>query len=140
MTTIDPSTLKTELENHITILRGVLLSASKAVNVRTSGLESADAVNLYVPFSVESVDGVTGEPKKYIGPIAFWKLDDKTGFWTLSVDGNGGLSFFVKGEAVHPDWTFQTISAASDGVYTVSKVDEKAYGTPDMQHWQVGGV
>ena len=35
------------LVNHITVLRGVLLDASKGSNVTKSGLEGADAVNLY---------------------------------------------------------------------------------------------
>ena len=37
----DPDTIKSTVINHITILRGVFLEASKAVNVRESGLESA---------------------------------------------------------------------------------------------------
>ena len=55
--------------NHITVLDGVLLIASKAANVRATGLEGADAVNLYIPFDVKAVDGVTGENKKYVDQI-----------------------------------------------------------------------
>ena len=47
-------------KSYITVIRGVMLQASKAVNVRESGLEGADAVNLYVPFASLAVDGVTG--------------------------------------------------------------------------------
>lgn len=53
----DPTTLDEVEKVYTTILRGVMLQASKGVNVRESGLESADAVNLYIPFSVEAVDG-----------------------------------------------------------------------------------
>ena len=60
---IDPTTLDEVEKVYATILRGVMLQASKGVNVRESGLESADAVNLYIPFAVEAVDGVTGKPK-----------------------------------------------------------------------------
>lgn len=119
--------------NHITILHGVLLDASKAVNVRTSGLEGADAVNLYIPFSVEAIDGITREPKQYIPPIEFWRTDDKTGFWTLSDSGN---TFFVKGEVVEPNRDVQFIEMAYDHVYNVTKVDEKDFG--GLQHWEVG--
>ena len=42
----DPNTMKSVVTNHITILRGVLVNASKGVNVRASGLESADAVTM----------------------------------------------------------------------------------------------
>nr|DAO89015.1 MAG TPA: hypothetical protein [Caudoviricetes sp.] len=132
----DPSTLEETTANHITVLRGVLLDASKGSNVTKSGLEKADAVNLYIPFSVEAVDGVTGIQRKYVGPVEFWKADDKSDLWTLSVARD---SFFIKGEAIHPDWTVQTIEAAYDGVYDITKVDEKDFGG-EMAHWEVGGV
>lgn len=123
------------LVNHITILRGVLLDAVKAQNVNESGLVSADSVALYIPLDVEAVDGVTGEPKQYKGPIEFWRMDDKTGYWTLSTGQN---TFFVNGEAVHPDWSTQKINAIYDYVYDVNTVDFKDFGG-DMSHWEVGG-
>lgn len=132
----DPSTFEETTINHITILRGVLLDASKKTNVNRSGLEGADAVNLYIPFSVEAVDGVTGRKRVYVGPVEFWRAEDKSGLWTLSVSRD---SFFVKGEAVHPEWSVQTIEAYYDGVYDITKVDEKDFGD-DMAHWEVGGV
>ena len=42
--------------NHITVLEGVLLISSKASNIRATGLEGADAVNLHIPFGVKAVD------------------------------------------------------------------------------------
>lgn len=130
-----PPTFEPVLTNYITVLRGVLLDESKASNVSKSGLEGADAVNLYIPANVDAVDGVTGERKRYVGPIEFWRTEDKTGLWTLSVSRN---CFFVKGGVIHPDWTVQTIEAAYDSVYDVTKVDFKDYGG-DMSHWEVGG-
>lgn len=121
--------------NHITVLRGVLLDASKSTNVSKSGLEGADAVNLYIPVGVEAVDGVTGQKKQHTGPIEFWRAEDKSGLWTLSVGRN---CFFVKGEVIHTDWTVQTIEAAYDDVYDVTKVDFKDFGG-EMSHWEVGG-
>lgn len=123
------------LVNHITILRGVLLDAVKAKNVNESGLVGADSVTLYIPKDVEAVDGVTGAPKEYIGPVEFWRLDDKTNYWTLSIGQN---TFFVKGEAIHTDWASQKIDATYDDVYDVTKVDFKDFGG-DMSHWEVGG-
>lgn len=131
-----PPAFEPALVNYIAVLRGVLLDESKASNVSKSGLEGADAVNLYIPADVEAVDGVTGEKKSYAGPIEFWRAEDKTGLWTLSAGRN---CFFVKGEAVHPDWTVQTIEAAYDSVYDVTKVDFKDYGG-EMSHWEVGGA
>lgn len=135
---IDKTTLTEKLVNHMTILRGVLLDTSKAVNVTRSGLEGADAVNLYIPFSVSAVDGVTGQKKRYAPPMEFWRMEDKYGYWTLSVTGHGGKTIFVKDEAVEPDLTEEQISLAYDGVYNVTKVDEKDFG--GLKHFQVGGV
>lgn len=123
------------LVNHITILRGVLLDAVKAQNVNESGLVNADSVSLYIPVDVEAVDGITGEPKQYKGQIEFWRMEDKAGYWTLSTGQN---TFFVKGEAVHPDWTAQKIDATYDDVYDVNTVDFKDFGG-EMSHWEVGG-
>ena len=127
-------------KSYIAVIRGVLLEASKAVNVRESGLEGADAVNLYIPFSAPAVDGVTGAEKRYVGPQEFWRTPDKTGLWTLSTDGNGGTTFFIKGEAVEPEKTEQTIETLYDDVYKVTKVDVKDFGSASMRHFEVGGV
>ena len=113
---VDPTTLDEVEKVYTTILRGVMLQASKAVNVRESGLESADAVNLYIPFAVKAVDGVTGKPKTYTGPQSFFKAADKSDLWTLSYKGNGGMTCYEKGEYVSDD------------------------GSPDMQHFLVGGA
>lgn len=122
---------------YVTILRGVFLEAAKAVNVRESGLVSADAANLYIPFSVEAVDGVTGAKKTYVRPQEFIAAADRSDKWTLSFDGNGGETHFVKGERIVSN---TTALAALDDCYKVTKVDAKDFGSPDMQHWEVGGV
>lgn len=131
----DPSTFHEVAVNHITILEGVLLDAVKTVNVNRSGIEGADSVMLYVPQSVTATDGVTGKPKANVGPIEFWRSNDKSSLWTLKP---GQDCFFIKGRAVHPDWSAQKLEAAYDGVYDVTKVDFKDYGG-DMSHWEVGG-
>lgn len=134
---IDPATFDEVEKVYTTILRGVMLQSSKAVNVRESGLEGADAVNLYIPFAVEAVDGATGKPKSYIGPQSFFKATDKSNLWTLSYKGNGGMTCFVKGEFVSDD---MTVVLSHDDCYNVTKVDAMDYGSPDMQHWEVGGA
>ena len=136
----DPNTFKDTQKSYITVLRGVFLEASKAANVRESGLEGADAVNLYIPFSSPAVDGVTGQKKQYVGPQEFWRASDKSGLWTLSTDGNGGTTFFVKGEVVEPDKTEQMLEMFYDDVYNVTKVDMKDFGSSTMQHFEVGGA
>ena len=136
----DPETFKDTQKSYITVIRGVFLEASKAANVRESGLEGADAVNLYIPFSSPAVDGVTGQKKQYVGPQEFWRASDKSGLWTLSTDGNGGTTFFIKGEVVEPDKTEQLLEMLYDDVYKVTKVDMKDFGSSAMQHFQVGGA
>ena len=132
----DTATFEESTKLYVTILYGVLLQASKGVNVRESGLEGADAVNLYIPFGVEAVDGTTGKPKAYTGPQAFYNAADKSGMWTLSVNGNGGNTFFVKGEFVTDN---ETVALAHDDCYNLTKVDMMDYGSPDMQHFECGG-
>ena len=123
----DKETFQETQKLYVTVLRGVMLQASKAVNVRESGLAGAD---------VEAVDGFTGKVKTYAGPQRFYAAEDKTDLWTLSVKGNGGTTFFIKGEFVTDN---ETVALAQDNCYTVTKVDEKDFGSVDMQHWQVGG-
>lgn len=134
---IDPTMLDEVEKVYTTILRGVMLQASKSVNVRESGLEGADAVNLYIPFSVEAVDGVTGKLKSYTGPQSFFNAADRSDLWTLSYKGDGGMTCFVKGEFVSDN---MTVVLSHDDCYNVTKVDAMDYGSPDMQHWEVGGA
>lgn len=132
----DLTTMKDVEKHYITVLKGVLLVASKAKNVNESGLEGADAVNLYIPLSVDARDGKTGIAQKYTGSVEWWRTADKGAIWTLS---NAGNCFFVKGEHVHPDLPVQTIKAMYDDVYNVTKIDLLDFGG-DMAHLEVGGA
>lgn len=145
----DKETVRSEVINHITILRGVLVDESKSVNVRDSGLVGADAVNLYIPFSVEATDAVTGKKKDYLPSVEFWRKDDKSSLWTLAITAKGaslhGYTFFIKGvalppEGTEPDKVVERVEALYDGVYSITKIDTKDFGSPDMQHWEVGAV
>lgn len=119
--------------NHITILEGVLLIESKAANVRSTGLEGADAANLHIPFSVKATDGVTGKEKTYVDPVEGWKTDiDKSDIWTISIG-----TVFIKGREVHPDKSRNALEMGYDGVYEATKVDKLDFGA--FPHWEVGG-
>ena len=122
----DPVTF--EEIRHITVLRGVFMDASKAANVRTSGLEGADSVNLFVPFSVDASGKTYAEPKEYE------RAEDKSGLWTLRIG-----DFFVKGE-VAEDRDFQYLNANYDDVYRITKVDRKDFGSESLRHFEVGGA
>lgn len=145
----DKINIKSKVVNHITLLKGVFLEASKAVNVRESGLVGADAVNLFIPFKVNAVDAVTGKPKKYLPPVEYWRTEDKSPYWTLAITAKGtsleGYTFFVKGTALPPDdmkpeMVVDYVESAYDHVYSITKIDEMDFGSPDMQHWEIGGV
>lgn len=123
-----------ETENHVTVLRGVFYDARKGVNVIESGLTNADSVNLIIPFSVDAVDGVTGNKQKYLPPKEYETAMDKAAHWTIKTDD----CFFVKNEVVRPDLSFQQINAAFDYVHRVTSVDEKDFGS--LKHWEVGGA
>lgn len=133
----DPATLDEAEKVYTTILRGVMLQASKGANVRESGLEGADAATLYIPFTVEAVDGKMGAAKAYAKPQEFAKAADRSGLWTLSYNGNGGETVFVKGEFISDD---MTVVLSHDDCYNVTKVDAMDYGSADMQHFSVGGA
>ncbi len=133
----NPDTFEDTEALYITVLRGVFLDASKAVNVRESGLEGADAVNLYIPFSVDAADGLTGQAKRYVAPQEFNAAADKSGLWTLSYKGNGGTTLFVKGEFVSENLN---LVQAHDDCYSLTKVDTKDFGSADMQHFECGGA
>ena len=133
-TTEDTLTLETTV--NITILNGVLLDATKAANVRESGLTSADSVNLYIPFSVKAVDGLKRIDKAFLSPKEYRDINNKSDFWTLDTQN----CFFVKGEVVEQGRDFQYLNHNYDDVYRVTSVDTKDFGTPDMRHWEVGGA
>lgn len=135
---LDKGTFEERDVAYITILRGVLLDAAKGANVRATGMVGADAATLYIPFDVKAVDGVLRcIEKTYTGAQAFWNADDCSNLWTLSHDGNGGETFFIKGEFVSENIS---IAKAHDDCYVVTKVDMKDYGSEDMRHWEVGGA
>lgn len=135
----DPDTLKETVTTNITVLEGVFLDAVKAENVRATGQQSADAATLYIPFGVKAVDGITGEAKPYMGWPQYWasvKEGETADAWTMSTGGN---SFFVKGRVVVPDGTLDQIDMSHEGVYVITTVDAKDYGSQSMRHWEVGG-
>lgn len=129
----DPVTF--EKVSHITVLRGVFYDAAKAVNVRESGLTNADSVNLIIPYTVEAVDGETGEPQTYLPPKEYATAMDKRKHWTIKPSDD---CFFVKGEVVRPGLSFQQINKAFDYVHRVNSVDDKDFG--NLKHIAVGGA
>lgn len=134
----NPDTLM--VEANITVLDGVFLDISQGANVIKSGLESADAATLYIPFSAKAVNGLTGQEQEFVGPKEYERLDDVSGYWTLRPGGPSSAvdCFFVKGRVIDQAG-FGSINNRYDNVYRVHTVDTKDFGSTEMQHWEVGG-
>lgn len=135
---IDKDDFSETVTHYITIIRGVLLEANKAANIRATGLESADSVTLYIPLRSIAVDAVTGREKEFVSPIEFQNATDKSEIWTLSP--NDGNTFFVKGEVVETEKDEDAISAMYDDCYRATSVDKKDFGSFYLQHFEVGGA
>lgn len=136
--TEDPTTLA--LNYNVTILDGVFLDIGKTSTISKLGVENADAVQLFVPFSVSAKDGTTGATKTYLSPKQYRASTDKSSHWTLEPGGksSGVDCFFVKGNVVSQDG-YKYLRENYDYVFDVTTVDLRDFGSADMQHWQVGG-
>ena len=123
------------MQYNATVLHGVMLQASKRNNVNKSGLIDADAVTLFIPFTVDSGDKEFKKPKEYAA------LADKSEAWTLQSGGESSPAdcFFIKGEVVS-GMSYADALKMYDDVYRVTSVDIRDFGSVGMQHWQVGGV
>lgn len=130
------------LENvyNVTVLEGVFLDISKGANVMQSGLENADSARLFIPFSIEAINGKTGQAQTYVEPKEYERLEDKSAAWTIRAGGSSSSKdcFFVKGKVISEEG-FQEINAKYDYVFRVSSVDLRDFGSEAMQHWEVSG-
>lgn len=109
-----------------TILQGVFWDDKKAVNQIQSGLQDADEVLIIIPFSVNS-------DKQYISSKEFEKLEDRTGYFTLSEGDRivqGEIGFEITGKVSDLDKQYEA--------FTITSVDTKDFGSPHMRHWEVG--
>lgn len=114
---------------NITVLKGVLVDESQGANVLKSGLSTADAVSVFIPFWVDS------GTKTFLPEKEYERSNEKMKHWTL----RAGKDFFVRNEVIEPGKTRQQLEEMYDGVYSITTVDTKNFGSDDMQHWEVGG-
>lgn len=114
-----------------TLLDGVDLVETKGANVSKSGMDSTDAVKLYVDFhNIE---------KPYLPPKEWKALPDKCKQNHLTF--NPVEDFFVKGDFTEvelpADHAFEWMNNSYDDVYKVTTVDKYEDILP---HFEVGGV
>ena len=123
---------ETEEETYYpTLLEGVDLVETKGANVSKSGMDSADAVKLYVDFG--------NIAKPYLPPKEWENMPDKCKQHFLTF--NPAQDFFIKGDHMGleiPDsgiyeWAHDNL----DSVYKVTTVDKYE---DVMPHFEVGGV
>ncbi len=126
---MDPDT--EEEKYYRTLLDGVDLVETKGANVSKSGMDSADAVKLYID--------LTTLKKPYIEPKAWAALaeEEKQKYFTFVP----AEDFFVKGDctgATLPEnGAFQWMQDNYDDCYKVTTIDKYEDILP---HFEVGGV
>lgn len=94
---------------------------SKGVNVINSGLITADATKIYIPFSSIS---------NYVKPSEFKQT--KTGITLQAED------IVVKGIVEDEFTTVKALEEKHDDVRVITSVDTRDFGSKRMQHWEVG--
>lgn len=123
---------ETEEETYYpTLLEGVDLVETKGANVSKSGMDSADAVKLYVDFG--------NIAKPYLPPKEWENMPDKCKQHFLTF--NPAQDFFIKGDHMDLEildsgiyeWAHDNL----DSVYKVTTVDKYE---DVMPHFEVGGV
>ena len=106
------------------LIDNVFWDDSKGIN-RNLGYENADAVNVFIPKSQNDMSGYV-EPKKYKGLSYTWTLE------------NG--DFIVKGNAEENEvFSIKELVKKYDNIFTISLVDDKDFGSKDMQHFEIRG-
>lgn len=124
----DPET--EEEKYYPTVLDSVDIVETRGANITNSGMNSADAVKLYVDF-----DNLT---KPYIAPKEWDALpeDIKTDYITFHSDED----FFVRGDHTNElqnERVYEWFRDNVDSVYKISTVDKYEDVLP---HFEVGGV
>lgn len=106
------------------LIDSVFWDDSKGININT-GYEKADDVNVFIPKNQNNMSGYV-EPKKYKG---------LNGTWTLE---NG--DFIVKGNVGENEvLSLKDLAKKYDNVFTISLVDDKDFGSINMQHFEIRG-
>lgn len=133
----NPDTLV--ISYNLTVLNGVFLDMSKSDNVKTSGLENADSVTLFIPFSVDARSS-TGVAKTYLSPKEFERAANKSLYWTIGTGGDTSSvsTYFIKGVGALFS-SYKDLRNYYDYVFDATSVDIRDYGSPHMQHWMVSG-
>jgi hypothetical protein len=100
---------------------------TKAVNSQRFGTAANLAV-VFIPFDRKA----TG----YASPKTWQALTDKSDRWTLQ-EGDVIVRGIVTDE-IDSNFTITDLRAENDHVFAIASVDEMDYGSPAVQHFEVG--
>lgn len=101
---------------------GVHWEDTKGANILKSGLESADASQIYIPFE---------HGKNYLPPKG-WKKN-REGHFTLQEE-----DVVVKGIIEDEFTSVKDLEKKYDSVRMITTVDTRDYGSYRLRHWEVG--
>ena len=114
----EPFTKNVSFKKHV--IENVFWDDSNGVNL-DHGYDKADKVNVYIPKDKNDMSEYVN-PKQYNGS-----------HWTLN---NG--DFIIKGEVQESEVSgIKDLSAYE--VFTITMVDDKGFGSPNMQHFEIRG-
>lgn len=121
--TIDPVTRNEKLTK--AYIPAVLYTETHGANILKSGLESADSAKIYISFdSLSKADKQGKDPKHFTDPNTQFSLM------------RGAV--IVKGQITGDYITVKAIEQTFDHVHTITTVDIHDYGSPYLQHLEVG--
>lgn len=116
-----------------TVLRGVNWQDHWGANMDKAGAKDVSSTTVYIPAGVKADGG-----KTYVPPKA-WEDGDKDQHWTLLRTGTATAKI-IKGAVdreVTQDYPAKQLDRDFDGVRNIMAVDEKLYGSAQLQHWEV---
>lgn len=108
------------------IIPAVYWEGAKIANTVASGLENADSIKIIIPRTILNyVD------KEYIEPIKFKRFSDdlRKNYFTIAPGDR-----VIKGNKIYDIKELDKEVEA----FTLTKVDEKLFGSYHMQHYEVG--
>lgn len=110
-----------------THIRGVNWQQELKVNVGDKGLNSANIINIFIPFVSDT------ENKTYVKPSEYERQTNKEKYFTFK---NGDI--VVKGVCEDELKNLSSFRQSHDDVVTIISVNTLDNGSSNMQHWEVG--
>lgn len=105
------------------LIENVFWDDAKSVNL-TQGYDKADDVNIYIPKDKNDMKNYV-KPKQYTGSKSEWTLNEG--------------DFIVRGNININEVSKIKDLSKFDDVFTITLVDDKDFGSSNMQHFEIKG-